>query len=100
MRVESQEKLPQYQVIGKTLRIHWEYTSVDATLDKDFTWSMQEAVVTLPTSRSKIIEAIIGSNYSISQELAAINNGGYDYEKYQSFRSFAKSLADGYLDKK
>ena len=98
MRVNSDTKLPEYQVIGSTLRIHWDYEEVPATEDTPAGWSCDEAVVPKTASRDKIIEAIIATKYpTFGSELAAINNGGAEYEDYQAFRALAKSLADGWF---
>jgi len=95
MRVNSNDKLPEYQVIGPTLRIHWNYEEVPETEDTPAGWSCDEAVVPKTASRSQIIEAIIATKYpTTGAELAAINNGDEDYEIYQAFRTVAKSLAD------
>ena len=98
MRVNSDTKLPEYQVIGYTLRIHWDYEEVPATEDTPAGWSCNEAVMPKTASRGKIIEAIIATKYpTFGSELAAINNGGTEYEDYQAFRALAKSLADGWF---
>jgi len=98
MRVNSDAKLPEYQVIGNTLRIHWNYEEVAATEDTPASWSCDEASVPKNASRGKIIEAIIATKYpTAGSELAAINNGGSEYEDYQAFRAKAKSLADGWF---
>lgn len=95
MRVHSNEKLPEYQVIGPTLRIHWDYKEVSATEDVPAGWSCEEVAISKTASRDQIIEAIIASKYpTLGSELAAINNGGQEYDDYQAFRALAKNLAD------
>jgi len=97
MRVSSKDKLPEYQVIGKKLRIHWDFKEIPATDDRDGGWECEEAVCSVSASRSEIIEAIIRTKYSTyGAELAAIQNGGVDAEEHQAFRAFAKFLADNY----
>ena len=99
MRVNSNDKLPEYQVIGSKLRIHWNYEEVPETEDTPSGWSCEEAVVSKTASRSQIIEAIIATKYpTLGAELAVINNGGQEYEDYQAFRAMAKSLADGWIN--
>lgn len=100
MRVNSNDKLPEYQVIGPTLRIHWDYQEVLATDEVPAGWSCEEAAVKKTASRDQIIEAIIATKYpTVGSEFAAINNGGEEYESYQKHRSIAKSLADGWFSK-
>src|SRR6056297_1351852 len=98
MRVNSNDKLPENQVIGPTLRIHWDYQEVPATEEVPAGWSCDEAAVPKTASRGQIIEAIIATKYPTSgTELAAINNGGQEYDDYQAFRAMAKSLANGWM---
>jgi hypothetical protein len=97
MRVTSKEKLPEFQVIGKKLRIHFDYVEIPATEDKDSAWECEEAATASSASRDEIIEAIIQTKYpTYGAELAAIQNGGVDADEHQQFRSFAKFLADSY----
>lgn len=97
MRVNSKDKLPEYQVIGKKLRIHWDFIEIPETENKDAGWECKEAVCSVDASRAEIIESIIRTKYSTyGAELAAIQNGGVDAEEHQAFRIFAKSLANGY----
>jgi hypothetical protein len=98
MRVESQDKLPVYQVVGKTLRIHWDYKEIPATEDRGAGWSMQEAVVSVLASRSCIIEAVMACTYPTpGAEFAALCNGGEDAKQHEAARAAAKELADGWL---
>ena len=100
MKVFSNEQLPVYQVIGQTLRIHWDFEE-QSILRPDETeetiFVCKEAVCNKSDDRNTLIENIIASEYSTGGELAAINNGGEDYEKYQDFRQSAKDLADGWI---
>lgn len=96
--VNSDTKLPVYQVIGPNLRIHWNYREVPATEDVPASWSCEEALVPKTASRAKIISAIIRTRYSIDDEFAAINNGGDDYQALLDFRIEAKALADGWFE--
>jgi len=45
-------------------------------------------------TRNERIEALIATRYTIPEELAAINNGGEEYQEYQLFRDFCKQIAD------
>jgi len=98
MRVNSNDKLPVYQVIGPTLRIHWNYEEVPESESTPAGWSCDEAAVPKTASRNQIIEAIIATKYQTpGAEFAAINNGGQEYDDYQALRATAKSLADGWM---
>jgi len=102
MRVTSNEKLEDYQVIGNKLRLHWGHEQVtveDMEGEQSTQWQCEEAVVKKTANRDEIIEAIIGSKYKVTEELAVINNGGEEYTAYQSFRQFAKDTADKWLNK-
>lgn len=97
-KITASSELPTYQVIGTTLRIHWDQES-HQTEEGHTVWKMHEAMVHVRATRSEIIEAIIATHYPTpGSEFAAINNGGSDYEQYQAFRTFAKELADGWFD--
>lgn len=97
MIVSSKDKLPEYQVIGGKLRVHWDFKEVPATEYIDSGWQCEEAVCSVNASRSEIIEAIIRTKYpTYGAEIAAIQNGGADTEEHQAFRAFAKLMADGY----
>lgn len=100
MKVQSNEKLPVYQVLGQTLRIHWdqsEQTVQDMDGNEETIFVCQESVCQKQDSRNTLIEKIIASVYTTGAELAAINNGGEDYQAYQDFRQLAKDLADGWI---
>lgn len=97
MLVNSTDKLPVYQVLGPKLRIHWNYQEVPATEDMPASWSCEEVCVPKNAGRGEIIAAIIRARYTVNDELAAINNGGDDYQAFLDFRVEAKALADGWL---
>ena len=104
MQVSSNEKLEDFQVIGDKLRVHWDHQEVtipamDDDSEPTVQWQCEEAVVKKTASRSDIIEAIIATKYSLTEEIATINNGGTEYDEYQSFRQFAKNKADEWLAK-
>lgn len=105
MKVQSNEQLPAYQVSGQELRIHWDEQEVPALSMGDevrTVWEQNEALCGVSDSRGQIISAIIRSVYSIDDELATINNQAQKpdaYAAYQAFRSQAKQLADGWLNK-
>lgn len=101
MKVYSDIQLPVYQVIGQTLRVHWDFaeeTKEQPDGSELVANICREAVCNKSDNRNTIIEKIMASEYSTGAELAAINNGGEAYEAYQAFRLQAKSLADGWID--
>lgn len=95
MKIYSNTQPPVYQVIGQALRIHWDFG--EEVIEGETIIFCQEAICNKADSRDTIIEKIMASEYTTGAELAAINNGGEDYEAYQSFRANAKSLADGWF---
>jgi len=101
MRVTSDQKLEDYQVIGDKLRLHWghEQVTVEGIEGEQTTqWQCEEAVVKKTASRDKIIETIIATQYpTYGSEIAAIRNGGEDAEAHESLRKKAKELADGWF---
>lgn len=98
--VRSSHMLPKFQILGHTLRIHFNQTTeqvTDTSTEEVRTDHVsEEAVCTTYDNRSQMIEAIIKSRYrTIGAELAVINNGDeLDYSEYQSFRQLAKTLAN------
>lgn len=106
MLTQSDTELPLFQVVGRVLKINHSHELVIKTLPNEET--KQEhvyytAIADILDDRSKIIEAIIASKYTPTDEIATINNKETkpeDYTEYQNFRTFAKSLADQYLSKK
>lgn len=100
MQVSSTDKLPDYQIIGNKLRIHWNHEQVTKHVDGETQtyWQCDEAVCAVTSSRDQIIEAVIRTQYpNYGAEIAAVQNGGEDNEKHQQMRALAKQLADEYL---
>ena len=100
MTVQFTSEPDVYEVSGKELRIHWDITEVtreDPEGKPETFWTAQEALCRVSDVRNVLIEKIMASQYTTGAELAAINNGGEDYEAYQAFRAQAKALADGWL---
>lgn len=101
MKVYSDTQLPVYQVIGQTLRIHWDFaeeTKEQSDGPEVVAHVCSEAICDKADRRNTIIEKIMASEYTTGAELAAINNGGEDYDAYQAFRLQAKALADGWVN--
>ena len=101
MKVYSLDKLPDYEVSGTELRIHWGAEEViKNNMNEDIIhWVQNEALCNSTDNRGQIISKIINSIYDTGAELSAINDGGVKYENYQTFRLLAKSLADGWFAK-
>ena len=101
MQVQSKNKLDEFQVIGETVRIHFDYQQVtrQSINDSEETfWLCEEAVASVFDSRNTIIEKIMKTKYpTTGSEFAAINNGGEDHTNYLNFRVKAKALADKFV---
>ena len=103
MRVSSNEKLEDYQVIGDKLRIHWDHKEVtvpamDDESEPTTQWQCKEAVASKNASRDEVIEAIIKTEYpTYGSEIAAIRNGSPDSDNHEALRLKAKELADGWF---
>lgn len=105
MKVSSSNPLPTYQVIGNKLLIHWneqtvEREQMDGSTSTNYEYN--EASAYVYDTREQLIEKIIGSVYSMAQELATINNKDRkpdEHDSYHAFRVQAKALADGWLQR-
>jgi hypothetical protein len=94
MKTQAGYEFQTYEVSESDLRIHWDIQEVENG------WEAQEALCNRYDTREALIEKIIGSVYSPSAEIAAINNKDEkpeQYAEYQAFRTQAKALADGWL---
>jgi hypothetical protein len=104
MKVTSSQRLPDYQVSGQELRIHWNAQEVPfeshIPVPGRTSWIQNEALAGKNDSYSELVSKIIRSIYSIDQEFALINNGGQAYADYQAFRAQAKALAQGWIDQR
>jgi hypothetical protein len=104
MKVYSGEQPQAYEVSGQELRIHWGIQEItkEGMDGPETQWEANEALCNKSDSRPVLIEKIIGSVYSVGAEIATINNSESDpeaYAEYQAFRTQAKALADGWLNK-
>ena len=104
MKSEHLTPQPTYAISGKELRIYFnEEIAQRVNEDQSETVYIYDEAVTTPTaSRHQLIETIIASVYSTGRELATINNQLSDpdeYAAYQAFRTTAKQLADGWLNR-
>lgn len=101
MRVTSKDKLDDYQVIGRKLRVHWDHEEVsfeNADGEKESQWQCEEAVVKKTASRDELIEAVMATKYpTYGAEIAAIRNGGAEADEHAALRDKAKVLADGWF---
>ena len=87
-----------YEASGDELRIRWDIEEVAApSMDDEprTQWCANESVCSIFDNRSALISKIIRSEYSVDDELAAINNQS---SKYQAFRAQAKALAKGWVN--
>lgn len=102
MKVCSSTQPETYQVIGKTLRIHWNIQEVtkEGMDGPETQWEANEAVCGVYDNRDTLIEKIISAVYpTYGSEIAAIRNGGDDAAAHEAMRTLAKSLADGWLNR-
>jgi hypothetical protein len=105
MKTQAGYEIQPYEVSGKELRIHWniqEVTKEDMEGETYTVWEANEALCLKTDNRSALIQKIIGSVYSVADEIATINNAESkpeEYAEYQTFRAQAKALADGWLNK-
>jgi hypothetical protein len=103
MKSMSNVKMPQTgQTRGKKIfRYNYQEVMVkdDVSDEEKSAWKFDFVLVD-KLDRSAIIDAIIATEYSKSDELALINNkdltrdGAHEYSKYQAFRAQAKAWAD------
>jgi len=100
MKTHSDRKLDTYLLLGDKLRIRFNevISTKDDMGEQREVYEYDEAVCHKDDTRDMIVERIIGTVYSTGAEFACINNGGEDYEEYQSFRQLAKNLADGWFE--
>jgi hypothetical protein len=103
MKTEAGYELQTYEVSGQELRIHWNVEQKTRETDEETItyWQANEALCRKSDDRSTLISKIIGSVYSIADEIATINNKDTkpeQYAEYQAFRAQAKALADGWLN--
>jgi hypothetical protein len=103
MKTQASYKIEPYEVSGYELRIHWnieEKTKEGMDGESAVYWQANETLCNKLDNRSTLIQKIIGSVYSVADEIATINNKESkpnEYQEYQLFRLKAKNLADGWL---
>ena len=100
MRTQSKEEMPRFEPSGSRVTLFWDHKIIERqTMDGELELYHGYAYCVSPvaTSYQALVSAIIRSQYSADQELAAINNGGKEHDDYQSMRMLAKSLAREYL---
>jgi len=99
MKVQSTDKPDVYAVSGRELRIHWGIRQVtrEGMEGPETYWEAYEALARPTDAYPVLVESIIRSQYTTSQELAAINSGGERYQAFLDFRQQAKALARGWL---
>ncbi len=102
MKVSAGRQFETYEVSGQELRIHWnivEKTQQEMDGSTVTFWEADEALCSRFDDRATLIQKIIGSVYSIADEIATINNQlskPDEYAAYQAFRTQAKQLASGW----
>ncbi len=105
MKTESSYQFQVYEVSGQELRIHWNIEQKTKEImegESIIYWEANEALCNKTDDRNTLIQKIINSVYSIVDEIATINNAEIkpeQYTEYQAFRTQAKALADGWVNK-
>ncbi len=100
MKVKSDTLFEKFNVSGQELRVHWNIVE-QVTEDEVIEYVAEEALCLALDSREVIIEKIIASKYSLTHELATINNQlekPEQYTAYQEHRALAKQLATEYVN--
>lgn len=100
MKVKSNTLFEKFNISGQELRVHWDIEE-QLNLEEVIEYVAEEALCLALDSREVIIQKIIGSKYSLSDELATINNRlekPEEYAVYQEFRTLAKQLANEYVN--
>jgi predicted Mrr-cat superfamily restriction endonuclease len=92
-----------YEASGQELRVHWnieQITKEGMDGQPETQWEANEALCGVADDRATLISKIIGSVYTLADEIATINNKDSkpdEYANYQAFRTQAKALADGWI---
>lgn len=103
MIAESNEKLPALEESRGKVLFRFDYKVVERLVENgkpERIYQFNQIEISLPVDRSRLIDAVISSVYSKSDEIALINNKAIDeakaaeYTRYQAFRSKAKSIVD------
>ena len=99
MKMQSTDKPDVYAVSGRELRIHWDIQQVtrEGVEGPETYWEAYEALARTTDAYPVLVETIIRSQYTSSEEFAAINDGGERYQAFLDFRQQAKALARGWL---
>jgi len=106
MKAYSQTEPKTFAVSGDELRIHWDVSKLtmkDMDDVEQTQWVANEALALVHDDRKTLIERIIGSQYTLPEEIALINNRDTkpdEYATYQALRQKAKDLADAWLAQK
>jgi hypothetical protein len=98
MQTISTEKLPEIETRGGMTRLNFDAKEVtkEGMNGPETYWECTTAVIPVGAQRDAVIQAIIGSKFSLADEIALINNQAAkpdEYNDYQAFRVKAKSLA-------
>lgn len=96
MKTQSPSALPTYERVGQKYRIHINETVIQNEEGESF-YMYDTCCVPLLATRSQRIEALIATKYTVTEEIATINNRHEkpdEYQKYQDFRGYCKQVAD------
>lgn len=99
MKTHASEALPEIEILGTTLRIHFNRVDTVRYMNGESYTDIcyDTAVGNTCMSRSELINCVIQTAYSTSDEIALLNNQltkPVEFDAYQSYRLAAKKLAD------
>ena len=86
---------------GTIINFSIEQKSRETTTGTETYFECDQVKVSGIPTKAEIIEAVMGSKYSIGAEFACINNKiekPEEYAAYQAFRVFAKGLANSLIE--
>jgi len=96
MKCTSAEQKPTYEVTGPDLFVFWDEDQIER--EDETLWQYSYLQTNSNVTRYELIEQLMSRRYTTGAELAAINNGGEDYEEYLAYRAKCKELANGYYE--
>lgn len=105
-KTQANREILTYEPSGQEVRIHWNIEQKVKGSDdgsSEIQWESDEAICDYYDTRSSLIEKIINTEYPIGREIATINNKDTEpseYQEYQDFRAYAKTLADGWIQQR
>jgi hypothetical protein len=99
MKTVSSQKLHDVEIRGGVVRLNFDAKEVtkEGMNGPEMYWECLTASFPEGSTREVVIQAVIGTRFSLADEIALINNQVTkpdEYAAYQAFRAKAKTLAD------